>query len=77
MLSLTYDEPVPFLFNLYLVPFLHRCQRLGLTSLAYLWRRDQEELLKEMIDSQLTAVLIKVASLGKFDHAVTPMDSCW
>lgn len=42
----------------------HVCQRLGLTSLAYLWRRDQEELLKEMIDSQLTAVLIKVASLG-------------
>lgn len=50
---------------IYLVPSLHRCQRLGLTSLAYLWRRDQEELLKEMIDSQLTAVLIKVASLGK------------
>ncbi|XP_048734768.2 uncharacterized protein LOC125650470 [Ostrea edulis] len=40
------------------------CQRLGLTPLAYLWRRDQEELLKEMIDSQLKAVLIKVASLG-------------
>lgn len=42
----------------------HVCQRLSLTSLAYLWRRDQEELLKEMIDSQLKAVLIKVASLG-------------
>ncbi|XP_061174693.1 uncharacterized protein LOC133183801 isoform X2 [Saccostrea echinata] len=40
------------------------CQRLGLTSLAYLWRRDQEELLKEMIESQVIAVLIKVASLG-------------
>ncbi|XP_078314514.1 uncharacterized protein LOC111129115 isoform X2 [Crassostrea virginica] len=40
------------------------CLRLGLTSLAYLWRRDQEELLTEMIDSNLTAVLIKVASLG-------------
>lgn len=40
------------------------CQRLGLTSLAYLWRRDQSELLKEMIDSGLTAVLIKVASMG-------------
>ncbi|XP_062580871.1 uncharacterized protein LOC134242764 [Saccostrea cucullata] len=40
------------------------CQRLRLTSLAYLWRRDQDELLKEMIDSQVTAVLIKVASLG-------------
>lgn len=54
-----------FILFKYLVPSLHRCQRLGLTSLAYLWRRDQEELLKEMIDSQLTAVLIKVASLGK------------
>lgn len=69
MLSLTYDEPP-----------LHRCHRLGLTSLAYLWRRDQEELLKEMIDSQLTAVLIKVASLGEndinLDNAVTTLDGC-
>lgn len=69
MLSLTYDEPP-----------LHRSQRLGLTSLAYLWRRDQEELLKEMIDSQLTAVLIKVASLGEndinLDNAVTTLDGC-
>ncbi|XP_060071126.1 uncharacterized protein LOC132551040 [Ylistrum balloti] len=40
------------------------CQRLGLTCLAYLWRRDQTELLKEMIDSGVIAVLIKVASLG-------------
>lgn len=64
----------------YLVPSLHRCQRLGLTSLAYLWRRDQEELLKEMIDSQLTAVLIKVASLGEndinLDNSVTTLDGC-
>ncbi|CAG2185260.1 unnamed protein product [Mytilus edulis] len=40
------------------------CQRLGLTSLAYLWRRDQSELLKEMIDSGVSAILIKVASMG-------------
>lgn len=40
------------------------CQRLGLTSLSYLWRRDQSELLKEMIDSGLSAILIKVASMG-------------
>ncbi|CAC5365164.1 DPH6 [Mytilus coruscus] len=42
----------------------HVCQRLGLTSLAYLWRRDQSELLKEMIDSGVSAILIKVASMG-------------
>ena len=41
------------------------CQRLGLTSLAYLWRRDQSELLKEMIDSGVSAILIKVASMGR------------
>ncbi|KAJ3330203.1 ATP binding domain 4 [Blyttiomyces sp. JEL0837] len=40
------------------------CVRLGLTCLAYLWRRDQSELLQEMIDCQLHAVLIKVASIG-------------
>ncbi|XP_012275518.1 diphthine--ammonia ligase isoform X2 [Orussus abietinus] len=40
------------------------CNRLNLTSLAYLWRRDQEELLKEMIECSVNAVLIKVASLG-------------
>ncbi|CRK99013.1 CLUMA_CG012131, isoform A [Clunio marinus] len=40
------------------------CSRLNLTSLAYLWRRDQGELLQEMIDCQLEAIIIKVASLG-------------
>lgn len=43
---------------------LHRCSRLNLISLAYLWRRDQAELLQEMIDCQLEAIVIKVASLG-------------
>jgi diphthine-ammonia ligase len=42
-----------------------RCLRLGLTCLAYLWRRDQAELLEEMIETELNAVLIKVAAMGK------------
>ncbi|XP_072030489.1 uncharacterized protein [Amphiura filiformis] len=40
------------------------CSRLGLTSLAFLWRRNQEELLQEMIDAQVDAIIIKVAALG-------------
>ncbi|CAK9832233.1 Diphthine--ammonia ligase [Anthophora retusa] len=40
------------------------CSRLGLFSLSYLWRREQDELLKEMIESSVNAVLIKVAALG-------------
>ena len=43
---------------------LFRCSRLGLVSLAYLWRRDQGDLLQEMIDSGVEAVVIKVAALG-------------
>ncbi|KAL9957836.1 hypothetical protein ACROYT_G034784 [Oculina patagonica] len=39
------------------------CSRLGLSSLAYLWRRDQTELLSEMISSGVKAVLIKVAAM--------------
>ena len=42
----------------------HVCARLGLTSLSYLWQRDQAELLREMIDSGLEAVLVKVACMG-------------
>uniref|UniRef100_A0A182PQV7 Diphthine--ammonia ligase n=1 Tax=Anopheles epiroticus TaxID=199890 RepID=A0A182PQV7_9DIPT len=40
------------------------CTRLNLISLAYLWRRDQTELLQEMIDCQVHAIIIKVAALG-------------
>eukprot|EP00095_Tigriopus_kingsejongensis_P001610 maker-scaffold381_size190066-snap-gene-0.34 protein:Tk01610 transcript:maker-scaffold381_size190066-snap-gene-0.34-mRNA-1 annotation:"diphthine--ammonia ligase-like isoform x4" len=40
------------------------CARLNLVSLAYLWRRDQSELLQEMINFQMNSVLIKVASMG-------------
>lgn len=40
------------------------CDRFGLTSLAYLWEREQVGLLQEMIDSRITAILIKVAAAG-------------
>ncbi|XP_068627850.1 uncharacterized protein [Battus philenor] len=40
------------------------CQRLGLVCLAYLWRRNQKELLQEMIASGVEAIIIKVAALG-------------
>ncbi|KAM6973423.1 diphthine--ammonia ligase [Aplochiton taeniatus] len=40
------------------------CVRLGLQPLAYLWRRDQEALLSEMISCDLHALLIKVAAAG-------------
>jgi len=44
--------------------FYFRCRRLGLTVLAYLWQREQDELLQEMIDAGLVAVIIKVAGIG-------------
>ncbi|XP_072555026.1 diphthine--ammonia ligase isoform X2 [Paramormyrops kingsleyae] len=40
------------------------CARLHLQPLAYLWRRDQEDLLSEMISSGLDAIIIKVAAFG-------------
>ncbi|KAL5276565.1 DPH6 family protein [Megaselia abdita] len=40
------------------------CSRLNLTPLAFLWERDQSELLNEMIESDIDAILIKVAALG-------------
>ena len=40
------------------------CSRLGLVSLAYLWQRNQEKLLSEMVDAGLDAILIKVAAYG-------------
>ncbi|CAO3623197.1 unnamed protein product [Cunninghamella echinulata] len=42
----------------------HVCERLGLTSLAYLWERNQKELLAEMVDAGVYAILIKVAAMG-------------
>ncbi|KAI8803054.1 hypothetical protein BJ742DRAFT_830429 [Cladochytrium replicatum] len=40
------------------------CKRLGLTSLAYLWRRSQEELIEEMCSWNVEAMIVKVASIG-------------
>ncbi|KAK7104737.1 uncharacterized protein [Littorina saxatilis] len=40
------------------------CLRLGLTPLAYLWRREQAPLLQEMVDCGVEAILIKVAAMG-------------
>lgn len=40
------------------------CGRLGLTSLAYLWEREQVALLDDMITSGIDAVLIKTAAMG-------------
>ena len=38
------------------------CQRLGLMSLSYLWLRDQDKLLQEMIESQMDARIVKTSS---------------
>ncbi|KAI5954060.1 hypothetical protein CANMA_004899 [Candida margitis] len=40
------------------------CDRLGLTSLTYLWQRNQNDLMLEMCESGLDARLIKVAAIG-------------
>ena len=41
-----------------------RCRRLNLTPLCYLWQRNQQELLSEMVDAGMDAILIKVAGIG-------------
>lgn len=43
---------------------LYSCQRLSLTPLCYLWQRDQTELLEEMSNAGLEAIMIKVAGAG-------------
>ncbi|XP_019407547.1 PREDICTED: diphthine--ammonia ligase [Crocodylus porosus] len=40
------------------------CKRLNLQPLAYLWRRNQEALLREMISLDIQAMIIKVAAFG-------------
>ncbi|KAG5513961.1 hypothetical protein PMAC_000583 [Pneumocystis sp. 'macacae'] len=40
------------------------CKRLNLACLAYLWKRNQKDLLEEMISQNLHAIIIKVSSLG-------------
>lgn len=40
------------------------CNRLGVEMLAYLWHRNQSELLREMVDRAVRAIVIKVAAMG-------------
>nr|XP_022904819.1 diphthine--ammonia ligase [Onthophagus taurus]XP_022904820.1 diphthine--ammonia ligase [Onthophagus taurus] len=40
------------------------CSRLNLFSLAYLWQRDQNDLLNDMIKCEIDAIIIKVAAMG-------------
>ncbi|WJX80416.1 diphthine--ammonia ligase [Trifolium repens] len=40
------------------------CSRLGLVSLAYLWKQDQSVLLNEMIANGIVAITVKVAAMG-------------
>ncbi|XP_039022361.1 diphthine--ammonia ligase-like [Hibiscus syriacus] len=40
------------------------CSRLGLVSLAYLWKQDQSLLLQEMITNSIMAITVKVAAMG-------------
>lgn len=43
------------------------CKRLGLQSLAYLWGYDQTKLIQEMIEKQMTAIIVKICSFGLSD----------
>lgn len=40
------------------------CSRLGLVSLAYLWKQDQSLLLHDMITTGIVAITVKVAAMG-------------
>lgn len=40
------------------------CARLGWTSLAFLWEREQKALLKDMIDQGIKAIVLKTAVYG-------------
>lgn len=40
------------------------CERLGLVSLAYLWNRDQKELLLDMISDGMESLIIKTCTMG-------------
>ncbi|KPV71892.1 uncharacterized protein RHOBADRAFT_307, partial [Rhodotorula graminis WP1] len=42
----------------------HVCARLGLVPLAYLWERDQKDLLADMVDADIESILVKVAGAG-------------
>jgi len=40
------------------------CLRLGLAPLAFLWQRDQYELVTDIVDSEVDAIVAKVACIG-------------
>eukprot|EP01063_Lacrimia_lanifica_P014330 TRINITY_DN20949_c0_g1_i1.p1 TRINITY_DN20949_c0_g1~~TRINITY_DN20949_c0_g1_i1.p1 ORF type:complete len:655 (+),score=176.74 TRINITY_DN20949_c0_g1_i1:67-2031(+) len=40
------------------------CSRLGLVSLSYLWQRDQDTYVAELVDEAFDVKLIKIASMG-------------
>ena len=40
------------------------CARLSLVSFAYLWNRDQIDLLAEMAESGINSILIKISGIG-------------
>ena len=40
------------------------CARLSLVSFAYLWNRDQIDLLAEMAESGIDSILIKISGIG-------------
>ena len=50
------------IFSSFVLP--SSCNRLNLVSLAYLWEREQKELLNDMIQSGLVARVIKTATMG-------------
>lgn len=58
-----------FFFDPNALFIIYRCERLGLISLSYLWRREQHALFEEMCSCPIDAILIKIASLGlKVNH---------
>ena len=63
--------------DMHFLALCNSCSRLGLVSLSYLWRREQAELLKEMIDNGVTAIVIKVASMGKYIAAFSVALYLW
>ncbi|EME26378.1 Diphthine--ammonia ligase [Galdieria sulphuraria] len=44
----------------------HVCCRLQLTSIAYLWKRNQKQLLQEMLQAGIDAIVVKVATMGLY-----------
>ena len=44
-----------------------RCQQLSLVSLAYLWQKEQRDILQMIAAFGIRAVLVKVAAMGICD----------